>query len=158
MHLEDKPIVVNQINGEIDEVPNVADHIKNNLIYLQLLLEIITMERDPLENILAMEPRHLGVIVVIVKSFARIHETNLKKQGMLGLTFDNESDYDLIKEDDTFNFTDLTDFGEGKQLNLEIIHNDGTKNNIKLNHTYNQQQIDWFKAGSALNLIRKENK
>ena len=77
---------------------------------------------------------------------------------MLGLTFDNESDYDLIKEDDTFNFTDLTDFEEGKQLNLEIIHSDGTKNNIKLNHTYNKQQIDWFKAGSALNLIRKENK
>ena len=88
-------------------------------------------------------------MLVIVKSL-RIHETNLKKQGMLGLTFDNESDYDLIKEDDTFNFTDLTDFTEGKQLTLEIIlHSDGTKNKIKLNHTYNQQQIDWFKAGSA---------
>ena len=84
-----------------------------------------------------MEPRHLGVKAVIVKSFARIHETNLKKQGMLGLTFDNESDYNKIKEDDTFNFIYLVDFSAGKQLTLEVIHTDGTKENIKLNHTYN---------------------
>ena len=149
--------VVNQINGEIDEVPNVARSYKASNIPSIVVGDHNYGEGSSREHA-AMEPRHLGVIAVIVKSFARIHETNLKKQGMLGLTFDNESDYDLIKEDDTFNFTDLTDFGEGKQLNLEIIHNDGTKNNIKLNHTYNQQQIDWFKAGSALNLIRKENK
>ncbi len=104
-----------------------------------------------------MEPRHLGVKAVIVKSFARIHETNLKKQGMLGLTFANENDYDLILEDDTFNFIDLVEFAPGKQLNIEVVHADGTKNNIAVNHTYNEQQIEWFKAGSALNLIREEN-
>jgi aconitate hydratase len=105
----------------------------------------------------AMEPRHLGVMAVIVKSFARIHETNLKKQGMLGLTFANESDYDLIKEDDTFSFTDLANFRAEKQLTLEAVHADGTIDTIKLDHTYNEAQIDWFKAGSALNLIRKQN-
>jgi aconitate hydratase len=104
-----------------------------------------------------MEPRHLGVMAVIVKSFARIHETNLKKQGMLGLTFANENDYDLIKEDDTFNFTDLNAFSDGKQLTLEVVHSDRTTDTIMLNHTYNEAQIDWFKAGSALNLIRKQN-
>ncbi|MBT5976421.1 MAG: aconitate hydratase, partial [Flavobacteriales bacterium] len=104
----------------------------------------------------AMEPRHLGVSAVIVKSFARIHETNLKKQGMLGLTFVNESDYDLIKEDDTFNFTDLNEFSAGKAITLEIVHSDGSKDTVSLNHTYNEQQIDWFRAGSALNLIKKQ--
>jgi aconitate hydratase len=97
------------------------------------------------------------VRAVIVKSFARIHETNLKKQGMLGLTFDNESDYDRILADDTFNFTDLAEFTSGKQLNLEVVHADGAIDNVKLNHTYNAQQIDWFKAGSALNLIKTQN-
>ena len=104
-----------------------------------------------------MEPRHLGVIAVLVKSFARIHETNLKKQGMLGITFNNESDYDLIQEDDTFNFIDLKDFAPGKSLTLEAVHADGTKDIIATNHTYNDQQIEWFKEGSALNLIKKEN-
>jgi aconitate hydratase len=102
----------------------------------------------------AMEPRHLGVRAVIVKSFARIHETNLKKQGMLGLTFANEADYDKIQEDDTFNFTDLESFAPGKPLTLEIVHANGTTENISLNHTYNDSQIEWFKAGSALNLIK----
>jgi aconitate hydratase len=105
-----------------------------------------------------MEPRHLGVRAVIVKSFARIHETNLKKQGMLGLTFANENDYDLIQEDDTFNFIDLVEFAPGKQLQLEVVHSDGSKDLIKLNHTYNEPQIEWFRAGSALNLINKLNK
>jgi aconitate hydratase len=104
-----------------------------------------------------MEPRHLGVKAVIVKSFARIHETNLKKQGMLGLTFANENDYDKILENDTFNFVDLIDFAPGKQLTLEVEHADGTKDAILLNHTYNAQQIEWFKAGSALNLIKQQN-
>ena len=104
-----------------------------------------------------MEPRHLGVKVVLVKSFARIHETNLKKQGMLGLTFKNEKDYDLIKEDDVFNFIDLSEFSPGKKLNIEVVHSDGTLDTIETNHTYNQQQIEWFKEGSALNLIKKEN-
>jgi aconitate hydratase len=101
-----------------------------------------------------MEPRHLGVRAVIVKSFARIHETNLKKQGMLGLTFSNEADYDKIKENDTFNFVDLVDFAPGKPLIVEILHEDGSKDAISLNHTYNDSQIEWFKAGSALNLIK----
>ena len=104
----------------------------------------------------AMEPRHLGVAAVIVKSFARIHETNLKKQGMLGLTFANESDYDKIQEDDTFNFVDLNEFAPGKPLTLEVIHADGSKDNISLNHTYNASQIEWFEAGSALNLIKQQ--
>jgi len=102
----------------------------------------------------AMEPRHLGVAAVIVKSFARIHETNLKKQGMLGLTFQNEADYDKIQEDDTFNFIDLKSFHPGKALTLEIVHSNGKTDTILLNHTYNSSQIDWFKAGSALNLIK----
>ena len=102
-----------------------------------------------------MEPRHLGVRVVIVKSFARIHETNLKKQGMLALTFNNESDYDLIQEDDTFNFIDLKNFSPGNAIKVELIHSDGSIDVIKTNHTYNSQQIDWYKEGSALNLIKK---
>ena len=104
-----------------------------------------------------MEPRHLGVKVVLVKSFARIHETNLKKQGMLGLTFSNESDYDLIQEDDLFNFIDLESFSPGKQISIEIVHSDGSKDLIKTDHTYNDQQIEWYKEGSALNLIKKGN-
>ncbi|MGL4581980.1 MAG: aconitate hydratase, partial [Flavobacterium sp.] len=84
---------------------------------------------------------------------ARIHETNLKKQGMLALTFANEADYDKIQEDDTINFLDLIDFAPGKQLSLEFVHADGSKDIIKANHTYNASQVEWFKAGSALNLI-----
>jgi len=153
---EETNAVVNQINGEVDEVPNVAREYKAAGIDTIVVGDHNYGEGSSREHA-AMEPRHLGVRAVIVKSFARIHETNLKKQGMLGLTFANESDYDLIKEDDTFNFCDLTEFSEGKQLTLEIIHADGTTNTIMLNHTYNDAQIDWFKAGSALNLIRKQN-
>lgn len=104
----------------------------------------------------AMEPRHLGVRVIVVKSFARIHETNLKKQGMLGLTFDNKEDYDKIQEDDTIDIVGLTEFAPGKQLTMVLHHADGSSDKIQLNHTYNEQQIEWFKAGSALNLIRKQ--
>ena len=104
-----------------------------------------------------MEPRHLGVCAVIVKSFARIHETNLKKQGMLALTFDNESDYDLFLEDDLITFINLDEFSPGKQIKLELKHSDGSKDIIKLNHSYNYSQIDWYDEGSALNLIKKEN-
>jgi aconitate hydratase len=102
----------------------------------------------------AMEPRHLGVSAVIVKSFARIHETNLKKQGMLALTFSNEADYELIQENDEFDFIDLESFTPEKPITLRIRHEHGTQNDIILNHTYNQSQIEWFKAGSALNLIK----
>ena len=105
----------------------------------------------------AMEPRHLGVKVVLVKSFARIHETNLKKQGMLGITFANENDYDLIQEDDIFNFVDLKSFAPGKPINIEVIHSDGSRDKISANHTYNTQQIEWYKEGSALNLIKRQN-
>ncbi|MFQ3182894.1 MAG: aconitate hydratase, partial [Polaribacter sp.] len=94
---------------------------------------------------------------VLVKSFARIHETNLKKQGMLGLTFENESDYDLIQEDDTFNFVDLNTFSSNKPLTIEVLHADGSKDAIVANHTYNEGQIKWYDEGSALNLIKKEN-
>ena len=101
----------------------------------------------------AMEPRHLGVSVVLVRSFARIHETNLKKQGMLGLTFADKTDYDKIQEDDTFDFMDLNQFSTGKLLTLKISHSDGSTDEILCKHTYNDAQIEWFKAGSALNLI-----
>lgn len=103
----------------------------------------------------AMEPRYLGGGAVIVKSFARIHETNLKKQGMLAVTFENPSDYDKIQEEDRLSFVDLDAFAPEKPLTLSILHKDGSKEEIKLNHTYGQNQIEWFKAGSALNLIAK---
>ncbi|MEL7004935.1 MAG: aconitate hydratase, partial [Bacteroidota bacterium] len=104
----------------------------------------------------AMQPRHLGVKVVLVKSFARIHETNLKKQGMLGLTFANEADYDKIQEDDTIDIIDLKEFAPDKSLTLVARHTDGTEDTIKANHTYNDSQIEWYKAGSALNLIKRK--
>ena len=104
----------------------------------------------------AMEPRHLGVRAIIVKSFARIHETNLKKQGMLALTFANKEDYDKVLEDDVIDITGLTTLAPGKQVTMVLHHADGKTDKIKLNHTYNEQQIEWFKAGSALNLIRKQ--
>lgn len=104
----------------------------------------------------AMEPRHLGVRAVLVKSFARIHETNLKKQGMLGLTFDDKNDYDKIQEDDVIDIIGLTEFAPDKQLHLVLHHADETEDTINVNHTYNQQQIEWFKAGGALNIIRRE--
>ena len=104
----------------------------------------------------AMEPRHLGVRIILVKSFARIHETNLKKQGMLALTFSNKNDYDKIDEDDTFNVLNLDEFSIGKTIDIEIVHADSSNEIISCNHTYNKAQIDWFRAGSALNLIRSK--
>ena len=105
-----------------------------------------------------MEPRHLGVRVVLVKSFARIHETNLKKQGMLALTFKNKDDYNKIDEDDIFSFTNLDKFNENNNLILSVVHKMALIDLISCIHTYNQSQIDWFKAGSALNLINSTNK
>lgn len=148
--------VVNQLTGAKGEVPATARAYKAAGIPSIVVGDQNYGEGSSREHA-AMEPRHLGVRAVIVKSFARIHETNLKKQGMLGLTFADEADYDKIKEDDTFNFIDLVDFAPGKQLTLEIVHADGSKEEIKLNHTYNDQQIEWFKAGSALNLIKLQN-
>lgn len=147
--------VKNQLTGEYNEVPKVQRAYKAHGIPTVIVGDHNYGEGSSREHA-AMEPRHLGVIAVIVKSFARIHETNLKKQGMLGLTFDNENDYDLILEDDTFNFVDLDAFAPGKQLTLEVVHANDTKDYVKLNHTYNEQQIEWFKAGSALNLIAKQ--
>ncbi len=148
--------VKNQLTGKYDTVPAVQREYKAAGIATVVVGDQNYGEGSSREHA-AMEPRHLGVKAVIVKSFARIHETNLKKQGMLGLTFANENDYDLIQENDTFNFIDLVEFAPGKSLTIEIVHADGSKDNIVVNHTYNEQQIDWFKAGSALNLIRKEN-
>jgi aconitate hydratase len=104
----------------------------------------------------AMEPRHLGVRAILAKSFARIHETNLKKQGMLAITFGDSSDYEKIKEDDTIDITGLNEFAPGKQLTVVLHHKDGTVDSIPVNHTYNEQQIEWFKAGGALNIIRRQ--
>ncbi|MEN8117636.1 MAG: aconitate hydratase [Bacteroidota bacterium] len=149
--------VKNQLTGDYNEVPAVQREYKAAGISTVVVGDQNYGEGSSREHA-AMEPRHLGVRAVIVKSFARIHETNLKKQGMLGLTFANENDYDIIQEDDTFNFIDLVEFAPGKQLTVEVIHADGSKDTIKLNHTYNEQQIEWFKAGSALNLIKQQSK
>jgi aconitate hydratase len=148
--------VKSQLDGSFDEVPNIARTYKAAGVPSVVVGDHNYGEGSSREHA-AMEPRHLGVCAVIVKSFARIHETNLKKQGMLGLTFENESDYNLVQEDETFNFTDLDAFAPGKQLSLELVHADGSVDSIKLNHTYNAQQIEWFRAGSALNLIKTQN-
>ena len=148
--------IKNHTNGEYQGVPDTQREYKKNGIDTVVVGDHNYGEGSSREHA-AMEPRHLGVKVVLVKSFARIHETNLKKQGMLGITFSNESDYDLIQEDDLFNFIDLESFSPGKQLTIEIIHSDGSKDVIKADHTYNQQQIEWYKEGSALNLIKKSN-
>ena len=147
--------VKNQLTGEYGAVPATQRAYKAAGISTIVVGDHNYGEGSSREHA-AMEPRHLGVAAVIVKSFARIHETNLKKQGMLGLTFATESDYDKIQEDDTFNFVDLADFTPGEPLTLEVIHSDGTKENIALNHTYNASQIEWFEAGSALNLIKQQ--
>jgi aconitate hydratase len=149
--------VKSQLDGKHDAVPKTQRAYKVEGIPTVVVGDHNYGEGSSREHA-AMEPRHLGVRVVLVKSFARIHETNLKKQGMLGITFDNESDYDLILEDDTFNFVDLIDFAEGKPLTIEVVHSDGSKDTIKANHTYNETQIGWFKEGSALNMIKKHNK
>ena len=149
-HLTNK--VKNQLTGAYDAVPAVQRAYKAAGIPSIVVGDHNYGEGSSREHA-AMEPRHLGVVAVLVKSFARIHETNLKKQGMLALTFANEADYDKVQEDDTINFLDLTEFAPGKQLHLEFVHADGSKDVIAANHTYNASQVNWFKAGSALNLI-----
>jgi len=149
--------VKNQLTGEYDSVPGVARAYKAAGIASVVVGDHNYGEGSSREHA-AMEPRFLGVKAVLVKSFARIHETNLKKQGMLGLTFANEADYDKIQEDDTINFIDLVDFAPGKPLTLEFVHADGSKDSILANHTYNEGQIGWFVAGSALNLIAAAGK
>ena len=146
--------VKNHINGEYEGVPDTQRQYKKNGVDTVVVGDHNYGEGSSREHA-AMEPRHLGVKVVLVKSFARIHETNLKKQGMLGITFSNENDYDLIQENDLFNFIDLESFSPGKQISIEIVHSDGSIDLIKADHTYNAQQIEWYKEGSALNLIKK---
>ncbi|PWL37344.1 aconitate hydratase [Flagellimonas aquimarina] len=148
--------VKNQLTGEYVAVPDAQRAYKKAGIKTIVVGDHNYGEGSSREHA-AMQPRHLGVAAVLVKSFARIHETNLKKQGMLALTFANENDYDLIQEDDTFNFVDIKDFAPGKQLTLEVVHANGSTDNIMVNHTYNQSQIEWFNEGSALNVIKKEN-
>jgi aconitate hydratase len=147
--------VKNQLTGAYDEVPNVARSYKAAGIGSIVVGDENYGEGSSREHA-AMEPRHLGVRAILVKSFARIHETNLKKQGMLAITFADKSDYDKIQEDDSIDIVGLTHFTPGEQLTVVCNHKDGSKDEIKVNHTYNEQQIEWFKAGGALNVIRSE--
>jgi len=146
--------VKNQLTGEYGPVPATQRDYKAHNIGSIVVGDENYGEGSSREHA-AMEPRHLGVRAVLVKSFARIHETNLKKQGMLGLTFANKDDYNKIQENDTIDILGLTEFAPGKPLTLVLHHADGTQEEILANHTYNVQQIEWFKAGGALNIIRK---
>jgi len=146
-------LVKNQLNGEYGPVPVIQRDYKSNGIPTIIVGDENYGEGSSREHA-AMEPRFLGVRAVLVRSFARIHETNLKKQGMLALTFADKTDYDKILEDDTLDFIDLDQFSMGKSLALDVFHTDGSSDTIYCNHTYNDTQIEWFKAGSALNLIR----
>ena len=148
--------VKSQLDGEYGGVPDTQRAYKAQGIKTIVVGDHNYGEGSSREHA-AMQPRFLGVAAVLVKSFARIHETNLKKQGMLGLTFANENDYDLIQEDDTFNFVDIANFAPDTPLTIEVVHKDGSKDIIKANHTYNKAQIDWYREGSALNLIKKQN-
>jgi aconitate hydratase len=145
--------VKNQLTGEYGPVPATQRAYKAKGIGSIVVGDENYGEGSSREHA-AMEPRHLGVRAVLVKSFARIHETNLKKQGMLGLTFANKADYDKIQENDTIDILGLTTFAPNVALTLVLNHADGSKDEIKANHTYNEQQIEWFKAGGALNIIR----
>ena len=147
--------VKNQLTGEYGTVPATQRQYKAAGIGTVVVGDENYGEGSSREHA-AMEPRHLGVRAILVKSFARIHETNLKKQGMLALTFADKDDYDKIQEDDLIDIKGLVDFAPGHQLTVVLHHADGKTDEIKVNHTYNLQQIEWFKAGSALNLIRKQ--
>ena len=144
--------VKNQLTGDTGSIPDVARHYKAEGLNWVVFGDENYGEGSSREHA-AMEPRHLGGRAIIVRSFARIHETNLKKQGMLGLTFADKSDYDKVREDDRVSILGLTEFAPGSELTLVLQHTDGSEDRCKLNHTYNEQQIEWFKAGSALNLI-----
>ncbi len=148
-------LVKNQNTGTYDTVPNVARAYKSKGISSIVVGDENYGEGSSREHA-AMEPRYLNVKAVLVKSFARIHETNLKKQGMLALTFANKEDYEKILEDDLITIHGLDSFAPGKPLTVELDHADGTHDTISVNHSYNKAQIEWFKAGSALNLIRKQ--
>ncbi|RYE21268.1 MAG: aconitate hydratase [Sphingobacteriales bacterium] len=147
--------VKNALTGEYGEVPAVQRDYKAHKLGSVVIGDENYGEGSSREHA-AMEPRHLGVRAIVVKSFARIHETNLKKQGMLGLTFANKEDYEKVQEDDTIDIVGLTTFTPGEPLTMVLNHKDGSKDEITVNHTYNTQQIEWFKAGGALNVIRQE--
>jgi len=149
--------VKNQLNSETKTVPEVARHYKSEGLGWVVIGDENYGEGSSREHA-AMEPRFLGGKAIIVKSFARIHETNLKKQGLLPLTFVNPSDYDKIQEDDKVNIVGLSELSPDKQVNMILKHKDGSTDEIMLNHTMNTAQIEWFKAGSALNLIAEKNK
>lgn len=146
--------ILNQINGKYEPVPQVARHYKSSGLGSFVVGEENFGEGSSREHA-AMEPRFLNVKAVLVKSFARIHETNLKKQGVLALTFANKDDYNKIQETDKVDIIGLNEFAEGKQVKIILNHSNGEKEEIWANHTYNTSQIEWFKAGSALNLIRE---
>ena len=147
--------VKNQLTGEYGPVPATQRAYKAAGIGTVVVGDENYGEGSSREHA-AMEPRHLGVRAIIVKSFARIHETNLKKQGMLALTFANKEDYDKVQEDDMIDIVGLKEFAPGVSLTIMLHHSDGESESIEVNHTYNEQQIEWFKAGAALNIIRKK--
>ncbi len=147
--------VKNQLTGAYGPVPATARAYKAAHIGSIVVGDENYGEGSSREHA-AMEPRHLGVRAILVRSFARIHETNLKKQGMLALTFSNKEDYDKVQEDDSVDITGLTSFEAGKPLSVVLHHKDGTVDSFPVNHTYNEQQIEWFRAGGALNVIRSE--
>ena len=149
--------VYNKLTGEYDKVSALARQYKNEGLQSVIVGEENYGEGSSREHA-AMEPRHLGVRAVLVKSFARIHETNLKKQGVLALTFSDKSDYDRIKEEDTIDVLGMDNFSPGQSLTVRLNHKDGTSEEFPVNHSYSPQQIEWFKAGSALNLIAKQQK
>ena len=148
--------VKNHFTGVYDSVPAVARQYKASGYYSIVVGDENYGEGSSREHA-AMEPRHLGVRVVLVRSFARIHETNLKKQGMLAVTFANKEDYDKIMEDDIIDIIGLENFSPSKNLKAALHHLGGVTEMIELNHTYNANQFEWFKAGSALNLIKEKN-
>ena len=147
--------VKNELTGEYGEVPAVQRAYKAAGLGSIVVGDENYGEGSSREHA-AMEPRHLGVRAILVKSFARIHETNLKKQGMLALTFVNKDDYNKIQEDDAIDILGLTSFAPGKNLSIQLNHKDGSKETFEVAHTYNQQQIEWFKHGGALNIIRQQ--
>jgi len=148
--------VKNQLTGEYLPVPEAAQAYRDKSVGSIIIGDENYGEGSSREHA-AMEPRFLGVKVVLARSFARIHETNLKKQGVLALTFDNKADYDKILEDDRFDVIGLKEFAPGKQFTVVLHHIDGSTDEFKANHTYNENQIEWFRTGSALNLIKKLN-
>ena len=147
--------VKNQLTGAYGAVPDTARAYKSAGIGTVVVGDENYGEGSSREHA-AMEPRHLGVRAVIVRSFARIHETNLKKQGMLALTFADKADYDKVQEDDAIDILGLTEFQPDKPLTVVLHHADGSTDEFKVEHSYNQNQIEWFKAGSALNLIKQQ--